>query len=93
MRTFLLFVVICALLCPLPARAENRLNLFTWSEYIDPAILEDFEQRFDCKIVVDLYEDNESLLAKMDTGGSSVYDVIVPSDYILKALIAKGLLA
>ena len=74
-------------------RAEEQLNLFIWSEYIDPEIVADFEKQFKCKVVIDLYEDNESLLAKIEGGGSSRYDVIVPSDYVITTLVQKGLLA
>jgi spermidine/putrescine transport system substrate-binding protein len=77
----------------LSVQAENKLNFFTWSEYIDPAIITDFEKKFSCKVNVDLYEDNESLLAKLESGGVAAYDVIVPSDYIVPALKANKLLA
>jgi spermidine/putrescine transport system substrate-binding protein len=76
------------------ARAEkNKLNLFIWSEYIDPKIIEQFSKEFDCKVTVDLYEDNESMMAKLQGGGNSLYDICVPSDYIIPALIKNGLLA
>jgi spermidine/putrescine transport system substrate-binding protein len=64
-----------------------------WSEYIDPTIITDFEKRFNCKVVVDLYEDNDSMMAKLENGGSSVYDIAIPSDYVMKALKEKKLLA
>lgn len=72
---------------------KNRLNLFIWSEYIDPKIIENFEKDFDCKVTVDLYEDNESMVAKLRGGGTSLYDIVVPSDYIIPAMIAQKLLA
>lgn len=78
----------------LPATAQkNKLNLFIWSEYIDPAIITQFEQEFDCKVTVDLYEDNESMVAKLQGGGVSLYDVVVPSDYIIPTMINQRLLA
>jgi spermidine/putrescine transport system substrate-binding protein len=70
-----------------------RLNLFIWSEYIDPAIVRDFEKQFDCKVTIDLYEDAESMLAKLQSGGVSLYDVVVPPDHIVPALIKLQLLA
>ncbi|MGC4117582.1 MAG: spermidine/putrescine ABC transporter substrate-binding protein [Myxococcales bacterium] len=72
---------------------KNALNLFIWSEYIDPKIISQFEKEFDCKVTVDLYEDNEAMMAKLMGGGISQYDVIVPSDYIIPALLKEGLLA
>lgn len=72
---------------------KNKLNVFIWSEYIDPKIIEQFTKEFNCKVTVDLYEDNESMMAKLQGGGSSLYDIVVPSDYIIPALIRNGLLA
>ncbi len=73
--------------------AENKLNLYIWSEYIDPEIITDFEKQFNCKVTMDLYEDNESLMAKLEGGGTALYDVVVPSDYIIPAMVARGLIS
>ena len=89
---FLLFII--SLSCfssKLLAAPKNKLNLYIWSEYIDPEIIKQFEKKFDCKVNIDLYEDNESMLAKLAGGGSSLYDVIVPSDYIVPVLVKRGL--
>jgi spermidine/putrescine transport system substrate-binding protein len=70
---------------------KNKLNLYIWSEYIDPEIVADFEKKFDCKVTIDLYEDNESMLSKLEQGGVSLYDICVPSDYIVPVLIKRKL--
>ncbi len=72
---------------------ESRLNLYIWSEYIDPAVISDFEKNFACKVNIDLYEDAESMLAKIQAGGSSLYDVVVPPDHIVHAMVKLRLLA
>lgn len=72
--------------------AERTLNLFIWSEYVDPAVVADFEKQFDCKVNIDLYEDVESMLAKVQ-GGGAAYDVVVPSDHIIQPMIRLKLLA
>lgn len=73
--------------------AQDRLNLFIWSEYISPEIIATFENRFRCKVSIDLYEDAESMLAKLQAGGTSLYDVVVPPDHIVPAMIGLKLLA
>ena len=89
-----LVVLVVSLLVSASAWAEkNKLNVFIWSEYIDPKIVEQFSKEFDCKVTIDLYEDNESMMAKLEGGGDSLYDICVPSDYIIPALIKNGLLA
>jgi spermidine/putrescine transport system substrate-binding protein len=73
--------------------AKGKLNLFIWSEYIDPQIIKDFEKQFDCDVTVDLYEDNESMVAKLQGGGVALYDIVVPSDYIILSMRSQALLA
>ncbi len=87
-----LFILLVALLagCGKPGQ---QLNVFIWSEFIDPAIIVEFERRFDCKVNVDFYEDPDSMIAKLVAGGSSIYDIVVPSDTTLPLMIQRGLLA
>jgi len=88
----LLLVALAVLLggCDKP---KQQLNLFIWSEYIDPQIIADFERQFDCKVMVDLYEDSDSMVAKFTAGGASIYDLVVPSNLTLPILVQRGLLA
>ena len=89
-----LLVVLLLVLAWLPASAANfKLNLFIWSEYIDPAIITDFEKRFDCKVTMDFYEDESAMMAKLQGGGAGQYDVIVPPDHTVPALIKLKLVA
>ena len=81
---------------PVAATATDgdcALNLFIWSEYIDPEIVSDFEKQHNCKVTIDLYEDNEAMIAKLQGGGDSLYDVVVPGNYVIPAMIKLGLLA
>src|SRR5262245_33049011 len=84
-----------ALLCSVGGlrAAPKALNLFSWSEYVDPTVISDFERQFDCKVTTDLYEDESAMMAKLQAGGASRYDVVVPPDSKVPALIKLGLLA
>jgi spermidine/putrescine transport system substrate-binding protein len=73
--------------------SRPTLNVFIWSEYIDPQVVAEFERRFGCRVHLDFYEDNESMMAKLAGGGSALYDIVVPTDYIVPALIHRQLLA
>jgi spermidine/putrescine transport system substrate-binding protein len=73
--------------------AASRLNLFIWSEYIDPAVVAAFEKRLDCRVTLDFYEDEASMMAKLQGGGAAQYDVIVPPDHSVPALIKLKLIA
>jgi len=72
---------------------KQQLNIFIWSDYIDPKIVADFEKQFDCKVTIDYYESPESMMAKLAAGGSSSYDIVVPSDTTLPPLVKSGLIA
>ncbi len=90
--SLILFALFWPAACPLSA-APQKLNLFIWSEYIDPKIVAQFEHEQDCSVNIDLYEDAESMLAKMQGGGASLYDVVVPPDHMVTAMIKLNLLA
>ena len=89
-----LFTVLLLAVALATARAEKlQLNLFIWSEYIDPQIVAAFEKQFDCKVNLDLYEDVESMLAKIQGAGAGLYDVVVPSDNLVPVMMKQKLLA
>ncbi|MBM3832979.1 MAG: spermidine/putrescine ABC transporter substrate-binding protein [Verrucomicrobia bacterium] len=73
--------------------AQGKLNLFIWSEYIDPDVVADFEKQFDCKVTIDLYEEEAAMMAKLRGGGASLYDVVVPPDHTVPGLIKLNLIA
>ncbi len=70
---------------------DGDLNFYNWSEYMDPELVTAFEEQYGVDIVEDFYESNEALLSQMQAG--AVYDVIVPSDYMVGIMIQNGLLA
>ncbi|MFV9506284.1 MAG: polyamine ABC transporter substrate-binding protein [Oscillochloridaceae bacterium umkhey_bin13] len=70
----------------------GTLYLYNWGDYIDPALLADFEAESGIRVIVDTFETNEDMIAKVRAGGSG-YDLVVPSDYAVQIMIADGLLA
>jgi spermidine/putrescine transport system substrate-binding protein len=76
-----------------PAHAAvPTLNLFIWSDYIDPALLKAFEAKCNCKVVETDYESNAEMAAKLKAGGDAQYDIAVPSSYEVPQLAAEGLI-
>lgn len=69
-----------------------ELNLFIWSEYMDPEILASFEQKYSCKVTTSLYESNEDMVAKLQGGSTSLYDVVVPGQYMVQVMSKLGLI-
>ncbi|GEN24014.1 putrescine-binding periplasmic protein [Halomonas cupida] len=70
---------------------EGKLYLFNWTQYMDPAIIEAFEEQFDVEVVQNYFNSNPELISKLNAGGTSQYDVIVPSNYYIPRLIETGL--
>ncbi|MFN2332025.1 MAG: PotD/PotF family extracellular solute-binding protein [Halomonas sp.] len=70
---------------------ENKLYLFNWTEYMDPEIIEAFEEQYDVDVVQSYFNSLPEMLAKLNAGGVSQYDIIVPSNYYVPRLIDTGL--
>src|SRR3954468_20109309 len=69
------------------AAAQDRVvNVYNWSDYIDPKVLEDFTKATGIKVVYDTYDNNEIVETKL-LAGRSGYDIVVPSGPFLQRLI------
>ena len=72
------------------AHAQGELFLYNWSNYIPPELLEKFESETGIKVNLDVYDSNETMLAKLQAGAAG-YDVVVPSGYMVRIMIDEGL--
>lgn len=77
--------------CGDKAQLAAELQLYTWVEYIDPTLKDQFEAECGVKVVETNYDSNETLLATLQAG-STGYDIIVPSDYMVQILVSEGML-
>ena len=66
------------------------LKVANWSDYIAPGLIQQFEDKYHVKVLYTPYNSNESLYNKLYT---TSYDVMVPSDYMVKKLATEGRLA
>lgn len=93
MRYALLLLALLALAPPVRAQQQRVLNVYNWTDYIDPAALQRFEKETGVKVNYDAYDSLETLEAKLLTGHSG-YDIVVPSDEpSFSRLIKAGALA
>jgi len=69
--------------------ADKVLNVYNWSDYIDPGVLTDFQQEYGIKVNYDVFDSNEVLETKLLTGHTN-YDVVVPSGAFLARQIQAG---
>jgi spermidine/putrescine transport system substrate-binding protein len=74
------------------ADSPNTLHIYTWADYTDEALASLFTERTGIEVVVDIYDSNETMLAKMQAGGGDAYSIIYPSDYMVEQMIEEGML-
>ena len=68
---------------------DKVLNVYNWSDYIDPSVLTDFQKEYGIKVNYDVFDSNEVLETKLLTGHTN-YDVVVPSGAFLARQIQAG---
>jgi len=73
-------------------KLSKVLNIYNWSDYIGEDTIPNFEKEFGVKVNYDTYEDNEALLAKLQSGAAG-YDIVVPTGYMVEIMLKQGLLA
>ncbi|WP_214852361.1 ABC transporter substrate-binding protein [Exiguobacterium sp. s130] len=69
---------------------KNVLNIYNWGDYIDPALIKQFEKESGIKVVYQTFDSNEAMLTKIEQGGTT-YDIAVPSDYAIAKMIDEKL--
>jgi spermidine/putrescine transport system substrate-binding protein len=78
---------------PSPGANNRTLYIYTWANYTDDELLKSFEAKTGIRPVVDIFDSNEAMLAKIQSGGGSAYSIIFPSDYMVVEMIGLGLLS
>jgi putrescine transport system substrate-binding protein len=68
---------------------EKVVNVYNWSDYIDPGVLKDFEAKTGIKVNYDVFDSNEVLETKL-LAGSTGYDIVVPTANFLERQIQAG---
>lgn len=77
--------------CGQKSKDKPTLKIFNAGEYIDKSLLTEFEKAYGCKIIYETFDSNETMYTKLRSG--EVYDILVPSDYMIERLIKEDYLA
>ncbi len=77
----------------LPAQAADggEVVVYNWGEYLDPDVLDLFEEETGIKVIYEEFETNEIMYPKVEAGAIA-YDVVCPSDYMIQKMIENDLL-
>lgn len=74
------------------------LNVYNWGEYISDGsegsldVIAEFEKISGINVNYTNYATNEDMYAKFKAGSSSVYDIVIPSDYMIAKMIEEDML-
>lgn len=88
MARFFLFLFCSLILGSCNQSEKPELHIFIWSDYLKPELIHRFEKKHNCRVIVDTYDSNESMYAKLKLGGVA-YDIIFPSNYYLELLLRQ----
>jgi putrescine transport system substrate-binding protein len=71
-------------------KAERIVNVYNWTDYIAPSVIEEFTKETGIKVRYDTFDSNDTLETKL-LAGKSGYDVVVPTAYFLERQIKAGI--
>jgi putrescine transport system substrate-binding protein len=74
---------------PAPAQRERFVNVYNWSDYVEPGVLEAFTRDTGIRVRYDTFDSNDTLETKL-LAGKSGYDVVVPTANFLERQIKAG---
>lgn len=67
------------------------LHVYTWADYIKPELISRFEREQRCRVVLDFFDSNEVMFAKLKAGATG-YDLIFPSSYMVHVMWQQGMI-
>jgi spermidine/putrescine transport system substrate-binding protein len=70
----------------------KKLYIFNWTYYTPDSVIAKFEKEYNCKVVYDSFDSNETMFAKLKAGGSN-YDIVFPSADYVSIMISQNMLA
>jgi spermidine/putrescine transport system substrate-binding protein len=72
-------------------KIDGDLYYFNYSQYINPAVVQDFEKRYDVRVVQSYFDSMEGMMAKLRAGNA--YDVVFPTaEYVQRLVQSEQLL-
>ena len=71
---------------------SNVLYVYNWGDYIDPELLTKFKEETGIDVKYDVYDTNEIMYQKLNSGNVS-YDIVIPSDYMIEKMKNEDMLA
>lgn len=69
----------------------EQVVVYNWGEYIDPDVIDIFEEETGIHVIYEEFETNETMYPKISSGAIA-YDLVCPSDYMIQRMIENDFL-
>lgn len=89
--TAALLGLLCAVMLSGCSDSRPVLNIYNWADYMNPDVLKKFEKQYSCRVVLDTFDSNEAMYAKLKAGAQG-YDIIFPTSYMVGIMKEQGML-
>ena len=91
MKRILALLIVAVALVAGCSRETPTLHIYTWADYVKPELVTAFEKANDCRVVIDTFDSNEAMYAKLKAGATG-YDLVFPSSYMARIMWRQGML-
>lgn len=93
MKKFLILMTVTITVASLSFCGKNKkeLHVYNWADYMNPEVIERFEKENNCTVVINYFDSNEALYAKLKAGAEG-YDILFPSSYMSKIMYEQNML-
>ena len=94
MKKLVLLLIALAVLIGSPVlAAEQELRIYIWTDYMDePMMAAEFKKKFGISVRFEGFESIEEMMAKLQSGGGSQYDIVCLGDYNYVAALQQKLI-
>jgi spermidine/putrescine-binding protein len=90
-KLYLLAILVLGLSILSGCNRGNELLLLNWGEYLNEEVIEAFEKETGYVVIQDIADSNELFYSKIKSG-TTAYDLVVPSEYMVHKMYEKDLL-
>jgi spermidine/putrescine transport system substrate-binding protein len=70
--------------------ARPVLYVYAWADYFKPDLVARFEKEQGCRVVIDTFDSNEAMYAKLKAGAAG-YDLLTPTSYMVSLMHSQGM--
>ncbi|MDD7362808.1 MAG: ABC transporter substrate-binding protein [Firmicutes bacterium] len=77
--------------CSSASSSRETLHVYNWGDYVDMETIRQFEEETGIRVIYDTFASNEDLYVKLKKS-NDIYDVVVPSEYMVERLIREDML-